>query len=350
MKYLCQYTSMPVPEVLGAGICCMGPYFVMPFLDGRIASTMLKDPNHEGRHVLNPNIPDVILRRAYLEMAKILLELSRPGFQAIGVFEFEKEGFAVTKRPLTFEMNQWQTESNIRLEALPAGPFRSATDYFHNDAVINEEDCRKKYIARCLFRKIAREISTKHRDGTFRLYWDDLRPSNVLVDMHNLRMTGVIDWEFTYVVPAEFMYAAPWWLLLKSPQGWDADLNVLLDHYKPRLRLFLSALRECEDKGIKEGDGPLADSLRLSTRMEQSLDLGLFWFCVAVRHSSMLDEVYLTFLDKLYHGPLTSINDRIQLLSEEERDNLEEFVRAKMEQDKESHLDDHYPIDKLLDL
>jgi aminoglycoside phosphotransferase (APT) family kinase protein len=71
----------------------------------------------------------------------------------------------------------------------------------------------KKYIARCLFRKLSREIAKEHYNGPFRLYCDDLLPSNVLIDLSRLVINGVVDWEFAYAAPVEFTYAAPWWLL-----------------------------------------------------------------------------------------------------------------------------------------
>lgn len=48
-------------------------------------------------------------------------------------------------------------------------------------------------------------------------------------------ISGVIDWEFTYVATAEFTYAAPWWLLFESPVEWESDLNAFLARYRPRL-------------------------------------------------------------------------------------------------------------------
>jgi hypothetical protein len=33
----------------------------------------------------------------------------------------------------------------------------------------------------------------------------------------NLKLAGVVDWEFTYAAPAEFSYAPPWWLLIEKP-------------------------------------------------------------------------------------------------------------------------------------
>ena len=118
----------------------------------------------------------------------------------------------------------------------------------------------------------------------------------------------------------------------------------------PRLRLFLDALRECEDQMAKEGNGVLADSQRLSERMERSLDTGLFWVYLAARYSSMFDEIYWTFLDELYYGPLTSIEDRLGLLSDKERLSLDEFVLAKMEHIAEGPLETHYSVDNLVGL
>lgn len=72
----------------------------------------------------------------------------------------------------------------------------------------DEADCRRKYVARCLFRKLSCDISKKYCNGPFRLYCDDLRPDNVLVDASSLAVTGVVDWEFTYAVLVELTYAA----------------------------------------------------------------------------------------------------------------------------------------------
>lgn len=205
-------------------------------------------------------------------------------------------------------------------------------------------------MARPLFRKIVPGILREHRYGPFRLYCDDFRPSNVLIDLQNLHITGVVDWEFTYAAPTEFTYIAPWWLLLQSPEDWESDLQEFLERFMPRLRLFLEALRECEDERAKEEDGVPADSQRLSSRMERSVDTGLFWVCLAAKYSSLFDEIYWTFLDEMYHGPFTSIKDRIELLSEEERHGLDELVRTKMEHIAEGPPELYYTVDDLMDL
>lgn len=163
-----------------------------------------------------------------------------------------------------------------------------------------------------------------------------------------LIVTGAIDWEFTYVAPAEFTYTAPWWLLLEHPKEWDSDLNHFLRRYIPSFRLFLEALQECETRIISKGS--LSDSQRLSKAMENSMENRLFWVCLASRYSSMFDEIYWTFIDPRYHRPFTAIEDRMALLSEEERMNLDDFVQRKMQQAREGTLIAHHSIDEMVDL
>lgn len=52
----------------------------------------------------------------------------------------------------------------------------------------------------------------------------------------------------------------------------------------------------------------------------------------------------------MYHGPFTSIEERIGLLSEEERLCLDEFVRAKVDHIAEGPLERYYSVDNLVDL
>lgn len=364
MKYIRHTTSITVPEVFGSGICWAGPYIVMSFLEGVPLSQILKDPSIEGRPVLNPQISDRSLKWAYYEMATVILELSKHEFDSIGALAENESGFFIARRPLTFNMNELMASANLPEEVFPSHPFRSATDYFRTlamqhllhlrlqqrDAVSSEEDCRKKFTARCLFLNLMEKIFPQHPQGPFRLYCDDFRPSNVLVDRNTFRVSGVIDWEFTYAAPAEFTYVAPWWLLLQSPEDWEGDLNQFLNRYSPRLRAFLEVLSDYENKLTKQH--LLSESQLLSPRMEHSMDTGLFWVCLAARYSSMFDEIYWTFIDPWYYGTFTSLDDRIRLLDQEQQRDMNELVRHKTgrcTQDNES-FDDHYPIEKLLEL
>ena len=364
MKYVRRSSSIPIPEVFGSGICWAGPYIVMSFLEGEPLSQLLKDRSVQGRPVLSPQISDRSLKRAYKEMAAIILELARLEFDAIGALHEVDGHFAVTSRPLTFNMNELMVSANLPESVFPSQTFRSASDYFEslavqhilqlrlqqNDAVSSEDDCRRKIAARFLFLNIVKKFSTEYSHSRFRLYCDDFRPSNVLVNLTDGSVSGVIDWEFTYAAPAEFTHVAPWWLLLQSPEDWEDDLNQFLSRYTPKLRVFLEALHDCENKLIEQRR--LSESQRLSPHMERSMETGLFWVCLAARYSSMFDEIYWTFIDEQWYGSFTSLEDRIQRLDEAQQNEMNELVRLKLKKYSrdESNFNDHYPIDDLLEL
>ncbi|EGE07890.1 phosphotransferase enzyme family protein, partial [Trichophyton equinum CBS 127.97] len=133
LRYLRKYTSIPVPEVYGSGKTWTGPYIVLTYVHGTPLASILKDPKAEGRPILNSNISQRGLRRAYQEMAQLLLELSKPEFTRIGALVERPGGeFTVSRRPFTFNMNELSTSANAPPYVLP-GPnavFDSATDYF----------------------------------------------------------------------------------------------------------------------------------------------------------------------------------------------------------------------------
>lgn len=359
MQFLARRTQIPLPKVLGSGKWGCGPYIVTTVIEGTLLSRCLGDPTIQSPS-LNPNVSDSDLERAYHGMAQIMLELSKPTFPTIGALGWDSGAWKVTKRPLSLNMNELVRVGNLHPGKFSDCTFQTASQYFQelatqqfqhlkyqrNDAVTDEEDCRKKYIARCLFRKIALHVAT--RPGPFHLYCDDFRPSNVLVSESDFTVNGVIDWEFTYVAPVEFTQAAPWWLLFESPESWESDLNAFLVRYMPRLQLFLKVLRACEEEQIQKGT--LMESQRLSDPMERSMENGLFWFCLAARKSFMFDDIYWTFLDQKYFGDFTSLEDRIPLLTQDEQDELDGFVQVKMQQAKEETLDEHLTFDEVVEL
>ncbi|MCJ1309526.1 hypothetical protein MMC25_003186 [Agyrium rufum] len=335
----------------------------MEFVEGDLLSNILKDPlKKEGRPGLNPNISDRALRVAYREMANLVLDLSRPQFPRIGSLGSQSENFAVTKRPLTFNMNEISTFTNLPPSALPKSIFATAKDYFlclveqhfaklrlqRNDAISGEADCNRKHVARCLFRRIIREKTFEYNNGPFRLFCDDFRPSNVLINIQRLSVAAVIDWEFACAAPAEFTYVAPWWLMLQSPEDWDieTDLRGFISRYEPKLSLFLEALRACEDEQIAQGT--LSESQRLSVRMEQLMQNGMFWICLAARYSSMFDDICWTFLDERFFGCFTNIEDRMLLLDEDEKTEMSSLYQIKLDQAKDGTLDDNYTVDEMI--
>jgi len=63
----------------------------------------------------------------------------------------------------------------------------------------------------------------------------------------------------------------------------------------------------------------------------------------------MFDEIYWRFLDHKYFGQ-GSLEDRLNLLSPEELEGLDNLVRVKMQQASENVLDTHLSYDEFVDL
>ncbi|MCJ1387869.1 hypothetical protein MMC18_000712 [Xylographa bjoerkii] len=361
MKYISKYTSIPIPRLLRVSDSSWGPCIVMEFIEGELLSDSLKAPREPGKlEVLDANINTQTLTKAYRIMSKILIELSKCQFSHIGGVSQGQSGYlGIGKRPMTMDTNQLVALANYPPCDLPANTFSTATDYFvvlarshmthlrtqRNDAVDNRADCRRKYVARCLFLKIAKTFSKAHNKGPFRLVCDDLRPSNVIVD-DKLNLRCVIDWEFSYAAPAEFTYCSPWWLLLAHPDDWEDSLDSFLAQYLPQHEIFLKVLQEFEDEEIR--CGTLFESERLSREMALSMQNGTFWFCLAATSSFAFDDIYWRFIDPVHFGEFISIEERIELLSSEEQDSLEDFLCSKMQQAEERTLDEHRTLDEIL--
>ncbi|KAK1141749.1 hypothetical protein N8T08_008847 [Aspergillus melleus] len=123
-----------------------------------------------------------------------------------------------------------------------------------NDSVESADDCRRKYLARRLFRKLTREkrLTKSSLDkGPFQIWCDDSRPANVLLN-EKMEIAGVVDWEFTYAAPAEFSHAPPWWLLIEKPELWSKGLEDWTRQFDIRLKTFLKAMKDREDEAIQQ--------------------------------------------------------------------------------------------------
>lgn len=194
--------------------------------------------------ISNPNISECKLKNLYLQMAQCLLQLAQPSFPRIGALVEVKHGsYCVGARPVALNMINMVQLSNIPKSIFPPeGTTYQTTDewyvalaemqlatllFQHNDIVSPEDDCKTKYVARRLFRRLAKQcrlskfgfsddnwsVSAKHNGAKlpapdnsdyFRLWCDEFRPSNGLVD-DNDQVLGAIDWEFAYAGPTQFV-------------------------------------------------------------------------------------------------------------------------------------------------
>ncbi|KAK3900869.1 kinase-like domain-containing protein [Staphylotrichum tortipilum] len=195
----------------------------------------------------------------------------------------------------------------------------------------------------------------------FRLWMDDLRPQNILVDA-NLNIVGVIDWEWAYFAPESYVQDPPWWLLIERPEYWCGTVLEFRDEFLGVLDVFLDALRTSEEGG--NGRKPALErasianrdsepdnewsidrhvealnlnadtTVRLSDCIRQSWDSGLFWANYAARKCYGFEPVFWEFLDERFFGENVQggYEGRMHLLSEKAKRRMEVFVERKVEE------------------
>lgn len=136
----------------------------------------------------------------------------------------------------------------------------------------------------------------------------------MLVNPETLRITAVLDFEFTNTMPAQFAYDPPWWLLLLGPDIWleRHTMEKFMTRYVPRME-------RVEARTNPDGS---QSNLLLSDRMRDPWATRRFWFDYGIRKSFDIDAVYWAALHK----------DGDDVLDEEMRDEMEELVDLKMEQ------------------
>ncbi len=351
MKFLSKHTKIPVPRLISWGSTAdsprqLGPYIIMDYVEGSHLSDVLKKPTPDKQetYILNPDIDDRTLDIVYRQIADFMLQLYEFDFTHIGSISENCCGsntWSVTGRPLTYNMNELAISTGYPIDRFPKEPLASANEYFRalaeqhlihlstqRNLTTNPEDARRRYIARHLFAQLAASNQV-HNSSPFKLFCDDLRPANILVDKETLKITAVLDLEYTNAMPAQFAHSPPWWLLLTGPDIWleqGHTMEEFITRYQPRLEQFLRALEHVEEE--KTNQRPQS-AQRLSSLMRDSWESGDFWFNFAARKSLDVDAIFYTQLDRLNFGGSARIDD---LLDEGLRAGIESFVEMKMEQ------------------
>ncbi|KAK1970205.1 hypothetical protein LY78DRAFT_744572 [Colletotrichum sublineola] len=356
IEFIRQNTTIPVPFVHAWGLAHesprqLGPFIIMDFVEGTLASRILQKPTDDDQQelMLNPDLDSSLLDKFYRQVVAYLLQLSRLKFKRIGAIskesgDFAKEGEAwfTSKRPLTYNMNELATTAGYPTDSFPTTSFARASDFFKSVAhehlvhlrtqrnlAFTPEVARARYIARHRYLQLVDSYCSVEDDaGPFVPFCDDFRPANILVDPDTMQIMAVLDWEFTNAMPIQFSHDPPWWLLLNDPGSWvDRDaVQEFRDLYEPRMEQFLRMLEavEAEEGRGVLGDGDVDDRRPLSARMRSSWAEGRFWFNFATRKSYDVDTIYWRVL---HDG-----GDAIELLDPEVRAGMDAAVDEKMAQ------------------
>lgn len=213
-----------------------------------------------------------------------MLQLSQLTFPQVGSIskDLVTGEWGVTERPLTYNMNELVTSTGYPPNEFPTASFLRTGDYFtalaeqhmthfqtQRNLAISETDTRWRFTARHFFTQLVPE----HCAESFSLFCDDLRPANMLADPETLRITAVLDLEFTNAMPAQFACDPPWWLLLQPPHTFleRGERSVFLERFVPRMEQFIRAVERAEQKF------PSAETKKpFSVQMRESWDSGRF--------------------------------------------------------------------------
>ncbi|TIA07989.1 hypothetical protein D6C80_09482 [Aureobasidium pullulans] len=277
----------------------IGPFLITEWVEGIPVTSLIEElPRPSWGPVLRHEIEDNLLRKICSQMASMFLELAGHDFTKIGALSMAGEddtlpSWSIEHRPMTMKMNDVEAD-----HTLP--PFETTTDYMRNlvqqnithlhkqrNSIDDAADARRKFILRCRMEALVPYFTSKtHESGPFKLFCDDFRFGNVLIDEDTLEFTGVIDWEWTYTAPQQFLFSAPPWLILERPTSWTENGE---NHYKENFTIFLQCLGEEEEKRQNQ----IPEDQRMSTLMRQSLDDGTFWFAQLMQEAFNFDEEIL---------------------------------------------------------
>ncbi|KAI0165358.1 phosphotransferase family protein [Hypoxylon sp. FL1284] len=359
MKYVAANTTIPVPRVIYHGPASenptgLGPFMIMEYIEHHHnMSRELLDPTRGlgERPMLNPKVGSEKIEFLYAQMANVLLQLSNLKFPRIGSLVEEQGIVDVKSRPLTSNMIDIVVHTSAPASILPSKTYASADEWYdaladmhmaqlafqQNDAVIDEDDARDKYTGRQLFRRLG--IKKRLRPDPsipddFRLFSEDLRPANVLLDKE-MRIVGVINWEFAYSAPAQFSFDPPWWLLLEEPDWYPGGYRAWMKIYEPRLQTFLRVM-EAEEKKMADkcaDNGRGAELVPLSRRMRESWEKRTWMISYAARKSWAFDFLWWKYVDESYFGQNQDQDHkaRLELFSEPQKRVMESFVARKIE-------------------
>lgn len=191
------------------------------------------------------------------------------------------------------------------------------------NSVDDVEDARNKFILRHRLKALVPHFVSEWDLAPFKLFCDDMEPHNIMVDADTLRIVAILDWEWTYAAPRQFIFAPPPWLILMDPFVWYYES----DHanYKAKLVLFLRALEEIEEKRKQELQFKVPQEQRMSVLMRRSMEDGTFW---SVR---LLHDAF-NFDDSVMWKSLQPILERRGLLDigMPDEEEIEAFVAMKM--------------------
>jgi len=197
--------------------------------------------------------------------------------------------------------------------------------FLQRSSVDNAEDARRKYtLRRRMERLLPHFVSREFDSGPFKLVCDDLQPGNIMVDPESLEIVALIDLEWTYADPHQFLFSPPSWLIVDDPINWmDKDV----DSYKAKFEIFIKSLEEEEHMEV-DGRLHVQKEQRMSALMRRSWKDDTFWLEQLLRESfNFHGDRLWPYLERVLQSERPELLDNP--ISEDE--DVETFMKRKME-------------------
>ncbi|EXU98321.1 aminoglycoside 3'-phosphotransferase/choline kinase domain protein [Metarhizium robertsii] len=200
-------TTIPVPKILAysedANSDPLSTFIILDYVDGTmLSSTQMEKLNSQEREQL------------YTSLADIYIQLRRLEFHSIGRLEQTQTltGFQVGQKAATIDINMQQLEGLDPFAVQDAhsddrGCMQSATAYAN---MLLDIGYNAFFKSRNAVEHAKQWIDPTLDNGPFVLVHGDLHPSNLMVN-DKMRIIGVLDWEWSRVVPVQF-FVPPLWI------------------------------------------------------------------------------------------------------------------------------------------
>ncbi|TPX14899.1 uncharacterized protein E0L32_005008 [Thyridium curvatum] len=242
----------------------LGPYIILDFIEGVPLDSILGDPRatHNFR-LIRDDIGESVIESLYRQLAKILLQLFQFDFDRIGSLLVPKTRYRAPVRPLTFKVHDMLQTGGVDTFGNRNLGFSTTSEYFRYvleqyweqfwsqpNSIGGEFNARTKYESLSTLQTLLDSFIHPDFDrGPFKPICDDLSLASVIVrGEDDLAIVGLVDFEWSYVGPAQLFGSAPWWLLgirLNNVDTFsDDDQHEILTRFTKHLRLFRHVLSE----------------------------------------------------------------------------------------------------------
>ncbi|POS73872.1 hypothetical protein DHEL01_v207739 [Diaporthe helianthi] len=233
-------TTIPVPKIHAYSFSSKSPigmaFIIMDFVDGQ---NLMEHGFKRGDKWDQWGGPTDAMKRVHRQLAELFLELRKQEFPKIGALGFvaggpsegNPAGVHVCHRPLSIEIAMQECEGQSPGDRFPVNKtFSTASEYIQSLIWLLENELDRStnpdidvdagrsggmllYAARDFQRFVTEKwLDRSQEQGPFVLMHGDLHNhySNMLWD-EDLNLVGVIDWEWSQVVPLQ-LFTPPVWL------------------------------------------------------------------------------------------------------------------------------------------